>query len=128
MTTSVVAEGVRISAACIPNPGGSSPPLEGKALYDHLSRLAGALRVRDAIVRVPVAPAPSCGLIEGSTAPNGMSVKTEFCYGPNGYLIVETTTDRSARAEDAASVVLASIAQRTDQVPKIENNFSPVER
>jgi hypothetical protein len=123
-TTTVLAQGLRISVACIPNPGARpSAPFEDGALHNRLAMLAAALGISQPVIRVPVPPAASCGLIEGTIAPGRVPtrVRTEFCYGPNAYLIVETTTDASPRADDAVSGVLASIAVRTDNPPKVEN-------
>ncbi len=131
ITATVIGQGFRISAACIPNPGpGASPLPEGKALYDRLATLAATLRVTDPVIRVPAPPAASCGLIEGTIAPGGVRtrVRAEFCYGPHAYLIVETTTDGSSNAEDAVTAVLASIAPQTDKLPKIQDSLSPVEK
>lgn len=118
VTMTALASGFRLSVACIPNPSqGSSRPLEGEALYDRLAMLAASLGVHEPKILVPMPPAASCGLITGTIAPRGAPtrVRTEFCYGPRAYLIVETTTDGSSRAEDSASAVLNSINQRTDQ-------------
>lgn len=131
MTTTALGPGLRVSAACIPNPEPrASAPLRGKALYDRLAMLAAALGVKEPVIRVPVPPAGSCGLIEGTISPGGAPtrVRTEFCYGPSAYLIVETTTDGSPHADEAVNRVLASIAPRTDNLPKLENSFSPVEK
>src|SRR6516164_262533 len=103
MTMTAAGRGFRISAACIPNPpGAGTTPLEGKALRDRLAMLAATLGVREAVIEAPAPPASSCGTVEGTITPGGVRtrVKTEFCYGPSAYLIVETTTDGSRQAED----------------------------
>ena len=128
-TASVLGQGFRFSAACIPNPTAApSSPFEGRALRDRLAMLASALAVNQPTIVVPVPPAATCGLIQGTIAPGGVitRVRTQFCYGPSGYLIVETTTDGSGGADEAASAVLAAIALRAENLPKIDDNLSPV--
>src|SRR5262249_15456921 len=125
-TTTVTGQGFRISAACIATP--AVAVLEGTALSERLSMLAATIGVTRTSIKVPAPPAPSCGLIEGEIAPSGIvnKVRTEFCFGPNGYLIVETTTDSTSGADQIVAAVLSSIAKRPN-LSKIEAKFSEVE-
>ena len=106
------ATGYRFSYACIANPNAvPAAPLEGQALHDRLSGLAQSLGMRGAKVTVPASPARSCGLIEGQTDAGGKTIKTrtEFCYGPRAYFIVETSSDGALASEAAVQSVLDSI-------------------
>ena len=112
-TADITGPGYRISYACIASANAPIPLLEGHALYDRLTSIAGSLGVSGAKVTTPVSPAASCGLIEApAAAGRSGKTRTQFCYGPLGYLIVETASDGSPAAEQAVSAVLASIAAR----------------
>jgi hypothetical protein len=114
-TATLSRSGLSLSAACIAEPGQPTElVLDGPALNERLSMLAGTLGVIGAVVTAPTLPGASCGLIEGQKAVGdaAVHVRAKFCYAPGALFIVEASSDGSSGAEQAALAAINSVTSR----------------